>query len=191
VGVGLNLWGRGSEFGLVCIGRDRFYWFATRNAPAGGAESAAGRRREVLELLAGWYPPVRAAVEGTEDSKILRNGIYDREPLRNWGAGRVTLLGDAAHPMTPNLGQGACQAIEDAVVLARCLDGGGEIPCSLWLFEGRRVRSTADIVKRFRLVGRLVQLGSPPLCRLRDAAARRISARAQLRQYEEIARYEA
>src|SRR5215203_50840 len=130
-GVGLNLWGRGSEFGLVGIGRGRFYWFATKNAPEGEAESAAGRRREVLYLLAGWYQPARAAVEATADSKILRNDIYDREPLRDWGVGRVTLLGDAAHPITPNLGQGACQALEDALVLARCLDGGGgsPLPC--------------------------------------------------------------
>ena len=190
-GVGLNLWGRGSEFGLVGIGRGRFYWFATKNAPEGEAESAAGRRREVLYLLAGWYQPARAAVEATADSKILRNDIYDREPLRDWGVGRVTLLGDAAHPMTPNLGQGACQAIEDALVLARCLDGGGEVPASLRLYEGRRVRRTAGIVRRSRLVGRLVQLESPLLCRLRDAVARGTSASAQLRQYEEIARYEA
>ena len=190
-GVGLNLWGRGSEFGLVGIGRGRFYWFATKNAPEGEAESAAGRKREVLYLLAGWYQPARAAVEATADSKILRNDIYDREPLRDWGVGRVTLLGDAAHPMTPNLGQGACQAIEDALVLARCLDSGGEVPASLRLYEGRRVRRTAGIVRRSRLVGRLVQLKSLLLCRLRDAVARSTSASAQLRQYEEIARYEA
>src|ERR671911_355597 len=147
-GVGLNLWGRGSEFGLVGIGRGRFYWFATKNAREGEAEGAAGRRREVLYLLAGWYQPARAAVEATADSKILRNDIYDREPLRDWGVGRVTLLGDAAHPMTPNLGQGACQAIEDALVLARCFDGGDDVPASLRLYEGRRVRRTAGIVRR-------------------------------------------
>ena len=61
-------------------------------------------------------------VEAAEEGTILRTDIYDREPLgERWGIGRVTLLGDAAHPMTPNLGQGACQAIEDAVVLALCL----------------------------------------------------------------------
>ncbi len=89
------------------------------------------------------------------------------------------------------LPEGTVRLIEDAAVLARCLGGGGEVPCSLRLYEARRVRRTAGIVKRSRLVGRLVQLESPPLCRLRDAVARRISARAQLRQYEEIARYEA
>ncbi len=189
--LGLNLWGRGSEFGLVSIGRGRFYWFATRNAPEGEAESAAGRKREVLDLLRGWYEPARTAVEATEESRILRNDIYDRDPLERWGAGRVTLLGDAAHPMTPNLGQGACQAIEDAVVLARCLGDGGEVVSSLRLYEARRIPRTADVVRRSRRVGRILQLENPLLCRLRDAVARRTSARAQLRQLETLARYKA
>ncbi len=188
--VGLNLWGRGSEFGLAGIGRGRFYWFVTRNAPE-GAEDAQGRKREVLDLLGGWYEPARAAVEATAASKILRNDIYDRDPLERWGAGRVTLLGDAAHPMTPNLGQGACQAIEDAVVLGGCLGEGGEVVSSLRLYEARRIPRTANVVRRSRLAGRLLQLENPLLCRLRDAVARRTSARAQLRQLASVARYEA
>ena len=189
--VGLNLWGRGSEFGLAGIGGGRFYWFVTRNAPEGEAEDAQGRKREVLDLLGGWYEPARAAVEATAASKILRNDIYDRDPLERWGAGRVTLLGDAAHPMTPNLGQGACQAIEDAVVLGGCLRKGGEVVSSLRLYEARRIPRTADVVRRSRLAGRLLQLENPLLCRLRDAVARRTSARAQLRRLGSVARYEA
>jgi 2-polyprenyl-6-methoxyphenol hydroxylase-like FAD-dependent oxidoreductase len=189
-GIGLNLWGRGSEFGLVGIGRGRFYWFATKNAPEGQAESAAGRKREVLDLLSGAYQPARAAVEATPEPEILRNDIYDRKPTSRWGVGRATLLGDAAHPMTPSLGQGACQAIEDAVVLARCLDGGEGNPASLRLYEERRVRRTTRVVRRSRLAGRVIQLENPLLCSLRDALAKRTSARAQLRQYEEIVRYE-
>src|SRR5215204_5426087 len=188
--VGVNLWGRGSEFGLVGIGRGRFYWFATKNAPEGEVESVAGRKREVLDLLSGWYELARAAVEATDEPKILRNDIYDRDPLASWGVGRATLVGDAAHPMTPNLGQGACQAIEDAVVLARCLGIGDGIYDSLRLYEGRRIRRTAAVVRRSRLVGRVTQLEKPFLCRLRDALAKRTSARAQLRHYEKIARYD-
>ncbi len=189
VGIGLNLWGRGSEFGLVGIGRGRFYWFATKNAPEGEAEGATGRKREVLELLAGSYEPARAAVEATEEPKILRNDIYDRDPLERWGAGRVTLLGDAAHPMTPNLGQGACQAIEDAAVLARHLGGEAKIPDALRFYEGERKGRTTEAVKRSRLAGRISQLENPLLCRLRDAAARRTPARVQLRLYERFAGY--
>jgi 2-polyprenyl-6-methoxyphenol hydroxylase-like FAD-dependent oxidoreductase len=113
---------------------------------------------------------------------MLRNDIYDRKPLASWGVGRVTLLGDAAHPMIPNLGQGACQAVEDAVVLARCL--GDDAPRSLRLYEGRRIPRTTAVVRRSRLAGRVTQLENPLLRRLRDAVAKRTSARAQLRQYE-------
>jgi 2-polyprenyl-6-methoxyphenol hydroxylase-like FAD-dependent oxidoreductase len=189
--AGLNLWGRGSEFGLVSIGRGRFYWFATRNAPEGEAEDAEGRKREVLDLLRGWYEPSSTAIEATEESKILRNDIYHRDPLKRWGTGRITLLGDAAHPMTPNLGQGACQAIEDALVLARCLGCGGEVVPSLRFYEARRIPRTADVARRSLLTGRILQLENPLLCRLRDAVAKKTSVRAQLRQLERIARYEA
>ena len=189
-GVELNLWGRGSELGLVGVGRSRFYWFATKNAPEGEVEGVAGRKREVLDLLSGWHELAKAAVEATDEPKILRNDIYDHDPLARWGVGRATPVGDDAHPMSPNLGQGACQAIEDAVVLARCPGIGDGIPDSLRLYEGQRIRRTAAVVGRSWLVGRVTQLENPFLCRLRDALAKRTSAHAQLRRYEKIGRYE-
>ena len=138
------------------------------------------------------YEAARVAVRATEESKILRNDNYDREPLERWGEGKATLLGDAAHPMTLNLGQGACQAIEDAVVLGRCLKDGGDVASSVRLYEShRRVRRTGAIVKRSRFAGRIVQLENPLLCVLRDAVARKTSARTQLRQLEKVVKYEA
>jgi 2-polyprenyl-6-methoxyphenol hydroxylase-like FAD-dependent oxidoreductase len=178
-------------FGLVGIGRGSFYWFLTKNVPEGATESAAGRKEEVLDLHRGWYEAARVAVRATEESKILRNDIYDREPLERWGDGKATLLGDAAHPMTLNLGQGACQAIEDAVVLGRCLKDGGDVASSVRLYESHRVRRTSAIVKRSRFAGRVVQLENPLLCVLRDAVARKTSARTQLRQLEKVVKYEA
>lgn len=190
-GADLGLWGRGSEFGLANIGRGRFYWYLTKNAPEGEGDGPAGRKRDVLERLRGWYGPAPEAVGVTEEAKILRTDIYDREPLGEvWGDGRVTLLGDAAHPMTPNLGQGACQAVEDAVVLARCL-AEGPAEDALRLYEGRRAARTARIQRSSRLAGRwFFQLENPLACRLRDAAFKHLLSRIQLRQLEPVVGYE-
>ncbi len=104
----------------------------------------------------------------------------------------MTLLGDAAHPMTPNLGQGACQAIEDAVVLAECVrQGNGDVTAALRLYEERRKARTAGVVRRSRLLGRAGQLENPLLCTLRNAVARAMPLRLQLRGLDPILGYEA
>jgi 2-polyprenyl-6-methoxyphenol hydroxylase-like FAD-dependent oxidoreductase len=104
-----------------------------------------------------------------------------------WGEGRVTLLGDAAHPLTPNLGQGACQAIEDAVVLARCLaEGRAGGAGALRRYERLRSARGATVARRSRRVGTVGQVANPLLCRLRDRAMALIPPRAQLRQLEEV-----
>lgn len=183
---GFEAWGRGSVFGLVGLGRGRFYWYGTRNAPEEQEDSQAGRKAEVLELFGGWHEPVPAVIRATPEAGILRNDVYDREPLKTWGEGRVTLLGDAAHPMTPNLGQGACQAIEDAAELAGCLRDGGDVVRALRLYEDRRRGRTAEVARRSRLLGRVVQLENPLLCAARNAAARAMPVRLQLRQLEAV-----
>jgi FAD-dependent urate hydroxylase len=195
-GTGFESWGRGARFGCAHIGKGQVYWFATTNAPEGAKDgqpgSAAGPKAALLRLLGSWHRPIRQLIEATDEVAILRTDIYDREPLgERWGEGRVTLLGDAAHPMTPNLGQGACQAIEDAVVLARCLREGGATTDALRSYERLRSDRVAMMVRRSRRVGMVGQLGNPLLCRLRDRAMTMIPPRAQLKQLEEVVGHEA
>jgi len=111
----------------------------------------------------------------------LLNPIYYSEPLRHWSSGRVTLLGDAAHTMTPDLGQGACQAMEDAVELAKCLNARMDIVSALKLYEKRRVRRTNRIALLARLVGKLVQWENPLASRIRNAIMKRIPVSLQLK----------
>ncbi|HEX7169449.1 MAG TPA: FAD-dependent monooxygenase [Rubrobacter sp.] len=195
-GTGFEAWGRGARFGCAHIGDGRVYWFATRNAPEGEKDgppgSPAGAKAKLLRLFEGWHRLVGDLVEATEQGAILRTDIYDRQPLgERWGKGRVTLLGDAAHPMTPNLGQGACQAIEDAVVLARCLGERGATAESLRSYERLRSDRVAMIVRRSRRVGMVAQVKNPAICWLRDRALRMIPPQAQLGQLEEVVGYEA
>ena len=200
MGLGFESWGRGKRFGCAHIGKGRIYWFATRNAPEGERDgppgSPTGAKATLLELFEGWHHPVHELVEATGEEAIRRDDLYDREPLSGcWGEGRVTLLGDAAHPMTPNLGQGACQAIEDAVVLARCLqepDAAGRegIPGTLRRYEGLRTARTAKIVRRSRRIGQIGQLENALLCRLRDRALAMIPSRAKSRQLVEVVEHD-
>jgi 2-polyprenyl-6-methoxyphenol hydroxylase-like FAD-dependent oxidoreductase len=195
-GRGFESWGRGARFGCAHIGEGRVYWFATANAPEGAKDgqpgSPAGPKATLLRLFKGWHRPVGQLIAATEEDGILRTDIYDREPLgERWGEGTVTLLGDAAHPMTPNLGQGACQAVEDAVVLARCLREGGATADSLRRYERLRSGRVAMVVRRSRRVGMVGQVENPVLCRLRDRALSMIPPKAQLKQLEEVVGYEA
>ena len=117
-GSNSETWGRGKRFGILNTGGDRFTWYATANTGSDHADSPEGRKRELLRMFAGWHEPVERLIGATDEANILKNGAYDLAPLRRWGQGRVMLLGDAAHPCTPNLGLGGCMALEDALVLA-------------------------------------------------------------------------
>jgi 2-polyprenyl-6-methoxyphenol hydroxylase-like FAD-dependent oxidoreductase len=118
---GISL-GRGSQFGHVPLKQaDRIYWFGTQNLPHGSGRSPATCKHDLLATFRQWHKPIPELIEATSKNIIVRTEIYDRPPLRRWSHGRVTLLGDAAHPMTPDLGQGACQALEDAAVLTPLL----------------------------------------------------------------------
>jgi 2-polyprenyl-6-methoxyphenol hydroxylase-like FAD-dependent oxidoreductase len=183
-------WGVGERFGLVDIGRGRTYWFATKNAPEGETDEPAGRKAEILRRFSGWHEPIAAVVEAADESAILRNDVYYLEPLSRWSDGRVVLVGDAAHATTPGVGQGAAQAIEDAVVLADRLASGDDLTSALAEYEAiRRPRADA-VLKMSRRVDKAAQLANPLGWRLRNALVRWQPERAQRRQLEPLVRHE-
>jgi 2-polyprenyl-6-methoxyphenol hydroxylase-like FAD-dependent oxidoreductase len=166
------------------------YWFATENAPAGHADPSMTRREKLLALFRDWHDPIPQLIAATDEDAILHNDVFDREPLRAWGRGPITLLGDAAHPMTPNLGQGANQALEDAVALADALRvaGAGELELALRRYEGARRARANEVVLASRRVGRVMQLQSSWACAVRDALLRTSKARRmQLDQLQRLA----
>jgi 2-polyprenyl-6-methoxyphenol hydroxylase-like FAD-dependent oxidoreductase len=183
-------WGEGRRFGLAPLNQRRVFWYATQNTAEGTADSAVGRKERLLALFGDWHVPIRAVIEATEESAILHNDIYDRKPLQHWTKGRVTLLGDAAHPMTPNLGQGACQALEDAVVLAQCFKQHKSVVAALQTYEKKRISRTNAIVRLSRRIGQIGQLENPAACALRDIIMKSIPTGLQLKQFERIVGYE-
>lgn len=192
--AGFEVWGCGSRFGLVALGGGAAYWFATKNAPQPEKAEPAEHKVELLSRFGGWHEPIPSVIRATEEAALHFDGLYHREPAARWGRGRVTLLGDAAHPMTPDLGQGAAQAIEDAVVLAESVKEKGEPETALRLYEDRRLARTAYVVRQSLRSGRIAQLENPLACRLRDVALkilpRRVLVGVQLRQMEPIVGYE-
>ena len=183
-------WGVGERFGLVDIGRERTYWFATKNTAEGERDERGGRKAEILRRFSGWHEPIAGVVEAAEESAILRNDVYYLEPLPRWSDGRVVLVGDAAHATTPGVGQGAAQAIEDAVVLADRLAGSDDLDAALDEYEAIRRPRAAAVLKISRRADRAAQLASPLGCRLRNALVRWLPDRAQRRQLEPLVRYE-
>jgi 2-polyprenyl-6-methoxyphenol hydroxylase-like FAD-dependent oxidoreductase len=153
---------------MLPIGNGRVFWYATHNCPAGEQDRAGERKARLSRLFGGWREPIGRLIEATDEGAILRNDLFDRRPVRHWGSGRVTLLGDAAHPPTPNLGQGACQALEDALVLAGCLADQREPVAALRAYEARRAKRSASIIEQSALFGRIGQWEQPLLCSLRD-----------------------
>ncbi|GAA4585948.1 FAD-dependent monooxygenase [Planotetraspora phitsanulokensis] len=111
----------GAMFGLFPVGESDLYWFtdSALHGPPPGAQQA---RRDALSLMADWHPAVPALIEATPPADIYVDAIAClAEPLPSFAVGRVALLGDAAHAMTPDLGQGASQAFEDAAAVTRHL----------------------------------------------------------------------
>lgn len=178
-------WGRGQRFGQWGMAHGRAYWYATQTVPEGQGDPPQGRKPGLLDLFRGWHSPIEALIEATEESAILRNDVFDRPPLAHWSVGRAGLLGDAAHPMTPDMGQGACQAIEDAVILADCLRAQPDIPQALRDYEARRIPRTSRVVRESRQAARIAQWSNPLACRFREALLQsRYVARAQAKQLD-------
>jgi 2-polyprenyl-6-methoxyphenol hydroxylase-like FAD-dependent oxidoreductase len=168
-------WGQGRRFCVYPVGDDLWYWFGVEDSAADRTVARGARRGAVLEAFGTCMAPSRDLMEATEDDAIHLTPIYDRPPIGEWGRGRVTLLGDAAHPMTFNLGQGACQAIEDGVVLGNALataSGSGDMAGALRRYESRRMKRTASMTNGSWRIGQMGRLRHPAAVAARDAMLR-------------------
>jgi FAD-dependent urate hydroxylase len=178
--------GRGARFGAFPLSGDRVMWFAGAVARA-GEKDGPDPRQELRERFANWHDPIPRLLELSDPERILRNDIYDRPVPRTWSRGRVVLLGDAAHPMGPDLGQGACQAIEDGETLALAVAHHDEVTEALAAYEkvrAPRVRSVARVVG---LTGWAAGLRGPVACRVRDQVMAATPSAVRRRQMDAVA----
>jgi 2-polyprenyl-6-methoxyphenol hydroxylase-like FAD-dependent oxidoreductase len=155
ISTGFETWGTdGRRFAVLPLGDDRLYCYATSNAEAGRRydDEAA----ELVRLFGDWHDPIPQIIAGLKPGQLLHQDIEElATPLRGFNRGRVALLGDAAHAMTPDLGQGGGMAIEDAITLAEVLGEDRPVVPALEEYTARRLPRTTAVARRSRRTGRM------------------------------------
>lgn len=142
-----------------------------------------------MRWLKNWHQPIPDVVGATGPMEIIKTGIYDRRPTPRWSEERCTLLGDAAHPTTPNMGQGGCMAIEDAVVLARCMAAHSDARTAFRVYERLRYARTARVTNISRCYGVVGQWSNPVAAWLRSAVFRLGSGKLATKNYAKFVSY--
>jgi len=165
-------WGRGTVFGVMPLSDGRVYCYAAASAAQGAR--CGDELAELVRLFGTWHEPIPGLLASVAPSAVLRHDVAElATPLPSFHHGRVALLGDAAHPMTPNLGQGACQALEDAVVLSRLAADAGtdDVPAVLAGYTATRLPRTTDVVRWSHRAARMTTWTARPAVAARNTAA--------------------
>ncbi len=151
-----ELWGRGKRFGFVHITKEEVYWYALANYKNNYKTEFENLKLD--EFYSDFHPLVQKIIATTLKNDIILNEMMDLKPISTWYAKNVCLIGDAAHATTPNMGQGACQAIESAFVLAKCLSDEKTIALAFKRLEKIRKITAKKVVKTSWLVGKMAHL---------------------------------
>lgn len=174
-----DFWGTGERFGVVPITRNKVYWAGGMAQPLPEQAATGPYREELLSLFGRWADPVARIIEHTPSDAINRIFVHDHEPINLWHRENVLLLGDAAHAPLPTSGQGACQAMEDAWHLARCLqDPPADLAAVFQDYTESRRQKTAAITHAARSLAASLFNRDAEFCRQRNLRSRSTDYRA-------------
>ncbi len=162
-------WGRGRRFGIVPVNKNRLYWFACINAKENDSLKRAYGIPELLNHFEEFHTPIPEILQHTRNDQLIWNDIIDIKPLKRFAFGNIVLMGDAAHATTPNMGQGACMAIEDAAILANTIANSNTVEDAFVAFEQKRIKRTTTIVNDSWQLGRVAQWENPLLTTVRNS----------------------
>ena len=146
-----EMWGKGKRFGFVKISDKKVYWYACIN------EKSFSRYAQISEIFKDYDALALNLIEATANENIICNNISDLTPIPKWYTENLCLIGDAAHATTPNMGQGACQAIEDAYVIGRLLEKSRDFNGVFEDFQKIRRKKVDYIVNTSRTIGKISQ----------------------------------
>ncbi|AKD03066.1 FAD-dependent monooxygenase [Pontibacter korlensis] len=165
--ISAETWAPQGRVGIAPLKDGKIYWYACINAPQNDDRMRRMSPADLAAHFAGLPPAVPAVLRATSSEQLIWNDIADLKPLKKFAYGRVLLLGDAAHATSPNMGQGACQAVEDAVVLRQCLQREKNLTAALARYEKLRLARTAKVIRLSRLLGSVSQWQNPVLRSIR------------------------
>ena len=166
IGYASETYGKGQRVGIVPIKDGVYGWWATYNEGFLKDDEPEGTKQKLKRFFGNWHYPIPELIENTEN--ILKNSLSDRIPHKGWTKGNITLIGDAAHPTTPNLGQGGCMAIEGAYLLAKCINKYGLSSKAYEIYEKYQFPRSKEIISESLKLGKMGQITNPILITLRN-----------------------
>ncbi len=177
-------WGKGKRFGFVAIAENEYYWYALANYKEDYRKEF--EQVDLAKFYSDFNPLVSQIIKSTPPQNILTNELLDLKPIQRWYQKNICLLGDSAHATTPNLGQGACQAIESALVLADCLAKHKEAEKAFGEFQSIRMKKAIEVVQTSWRVGKIAHLENGLLIKIRNFVLKNTPAKIANKQSERI-----
>ncbi|MDH5825306.1 FAD-dependent monooxygenase [Sphingobacterium faecium] len=170
--IGSETWGSKGRFGMTPLVGNKIYWYACINATENNTQYKNYTVNDLRHNFASYHQPVAQILDGTKNEQLIWNDIIDIEPLQHLAFGPILLIGDAGHATTPNMGQGACQAIEDVAVLVDELQKTQDVIVAFQHFEKRRLKRTRYITETSWTIGKIAQWTNPIAIATRNALMR-------------------
>jgi 2-polyprenyl-6-methoxyphenol hydroxylase-like FAD-dependent oxidoreductase len=183
-----EMWGKqkGLRFGFVPTASDEVYYFTTFFTGPNQKDEPGSVKEKIKNIYKVFGEVPTQLIESTREEDIIRSDINDFQPIPKWWDGRVVLLGDAAHATTPNLGQGGCQAVEDAFVLAKALKEKESIADAFSQFQNIRFGKAVHVVNMSWRFGTMTNIGNPILQSLRNGLMRMMPESTAIKQLDKI-----
>jgi len=159
--VGFTLWGKKLQFGVSKLEKGKTYWFAVKLSEPNKKDNKEILKNQLTEMFSEFHPVVNKLIQNTPIDKIIKGDISDVEILKNWHSNNICLIGDAAHSMTPDLGQGGAQAIEDAYYLSNAIKNSEIINKAFAKFQTNRKNKVEKLVKQSRTTSKIAITNRP------------------------------
>ncbi|HDR7260988.1 TPA: FAD-dependent monooxygenase, partial [Bacillus paranthracis] len=170
----IETWGTNGRFGIVPLPNNEVYWYALINAKARDQKYKAYTTTDLYNHFKTYHNPIPSILKNASDIDMIHRDIIDITPMKQFFDKRIVFIGDAAHALTPNLGQGACQAIEDAIILAECIKNNAHYRQAFLEYEQKRRDRIEKISNTAWKVGKMAQIESKPLTIVRNEVMKRM-----------------